>query len=338
MGSDRKALLQRKEILVMRLNRRWFCSFKGAFVVISICFVLICNISAQASDFSVSFTTVNIGELRPPVSENSLIKMGYPIQEFDYFDNSSCKYTIKPESYIEFDWDKSSLARQYVTSVTVYEYSALHSERSISYYSTYIPDALSYSAMVLNENTDVIEIELAYSVPQSDGSARTGWVGAYYVIQKDPYNVTFKNLDSNGNIIPGYEGTMYRMYNVNSGEHFYTADVGEANYLLSVGWNYESYAWRAPTSSNTPVYRLFNPASGEHHYTTSLGEKDYLTLHGWNYEGVGWYSADYGQALYRLYNPNDSGAGSHHYTTKATERDWLVACGWNYEGIGWYGL
>lgn len=32
---------------------------------------------------------------------------------------------------------------------------------------------------------------------------------------------------------------MYRMYNPNSGEHFYTADGNERNHLTSVGWIYE---------------------------------------------------------------------------------------------------
>ncbi len=322
----------------MKFNKEILHLLQGIGLAVCLCFVLISYVPAEASDYNMSFTTVNIGELKPPVSEECLKKMGYPIQDFDFFDNSQCKYTIKPESYIEFDWEQSSLERRYVTSVTVYEYSTQHTERNISYYSTYVPDEISYSTMVLNNETDVIEIELAYSVPQSDGSSRTGAVGVYYVIQKDPYNVTFKDLDSNGNIIPGVEGTMYRMFNSYSGEHFYTADVGEANYLLSIGWNYESYAWRAPTSSDKPVYRLYNPDSGEHHYTTNEGEKDYLVMLGWNYEGIGWYSASYGQALYRLYNPNATGAGAHHYTTKATERDWLVSSGWNYDGIGWYGL
>lgn len=315
-------------------------SFKiiATVTVIAILMSLISYVPVEASGYSINFTNVNSGELKPPVMEECLKEMGYPIQDFEYFDNSHCKWTIRPETTIQINWENGSLPKQYVTSVTVSEYSTQHTERNVSYYSTDIPDMLSYSTMVKHDETDVIQIDFAYSEPQSDGSLRTGTVGIYYVIQKDPYNVIFKDLDSNGNIIPGVDGTMYRMYNANSGEHFYTADVGEANCLLSIGWNYESYAWRAPISSDKPVYRLFNPVSGEHHYTTDVGEKDYLTLIGWNYEGIGWYSASYGQPLYRLYNPNATGAGSHHYTAKATERDWLVSSGWNYEGIGWYGL
>lgn len=137
------------------------------------------------------------------------------------------------------------------------------------------------------------------------------------------------------------ESTMYRLYNPYSGEHFYTAEIGERDALVQIGWQSEGIAWNAPQESNTPVYRLYNPNSGEHHYTTGEGERDYLTSIGWNYEGIGWYSDDAkGAPLYRLYNPNAKGeaeAGAHHYTKDAAERDYLVSIGWNSEGIGWYG-
>ncbi len=138
--------------------------------------------------------------------------------------------------------------------------------------------------------------------------------------------------------------SMYRMYNENSGEHFYTASATERDNLVHVGWNYEGIAWTAPSISATPVYRLFNPNAkntsgvtvGDHHYTTSAEEKDMLVGIGWQYEGIGWYS-DGSVALLRLYNPN-ADAGSHHYTPSQTEKNNLVSLGWKYEGISWYGL
>ncbi|MGI6116951.1 MAG: Ada metal-binding domain-containing protein [Bilifractor sp.] len=130
---------------------------------------------------------------------------------------------------------------------------------------------------------------------------------------------------------------MYRMYNPNSGEHFYTASVAERNHLYLVGWNYEGIGWNAPKSSKTPVYRLYNPNAGDHHYTTSVTERNQLVACGWNYEGIGWYSDDKHEVpLYRQYNPN-ARTGTHNYTTSAAERDGLVALGWHDENIGWYG-
>ena len=136
----------------------------------------------------------------------------------------------------------------------------------------------------------------------------------------------------------GEKTEMYRLYNPNSGEHFYTANAAEKNYLASIGWNYEGIGWMAPASSKTPVYRLYNANAGDHHYTMSAGERDMLVSVGWSYEGIGWYSDDAkGVPLYRQYNPNAK-AGSHNYTTSKAENDWLVSIGWNGEGIGWYGM
>jgi len=130
---------------------------------------------------------------------------------------------------------------------------------------------------------------------------------------------------------------MYRLYNPNSGEHFYTGSVAERDFLVTAGWRYEGVAWTAPTTG-TPVYRVYNPYTGDHHYTTNYSEVEMLVNAGWRYEGIGWYSAgNTGNPLYRLYNPYCRGAGSHHYTTSAAERDNLTSLGWRYEGIGWYG-
>ena len=131
---------------------------------------------------------------------------------------------------------------------------------------------------------------------------------------------------------------MYRMYNPNSGEHFYTGSLEEREGLIAVGWAYEGIAWNAPISSGEPVYRLFNPNNGDHHYTMSADERDMLAGLGWQYEGVCWNSATPDNLpMYRLYNPN-ADCGSHHYTGSEEERDMLVAAGWLYEGIGWYGM
>lgn len=129
---------------------------------------------------------------------------------------------------------------------------------------------------------------------------------------------------------------MYRLYNPNSGEHFYTANLNEAKNIVSVGWRWENVGWVAP-SSGVAVYRLYNPNAGDHHYTTSAGERDYLSSVGWKYEGVGWYSDTAADAIsvLRAYNPNAQ-TGTHHFTTSVSELKTIVAAGWRDEGIGWY--
>ena len=145
---------------------------------------------------------------------------------------------------------------------------------------------------------------------------------------------TLKIISSSG----VYGGVaMYRLYNPNSGEHFYTSSEAERINLLNAGWNDEGVGWIAPRSSNTPVYRLYNQYGGEHHYTTNLSERNHLISLGWNDEGIGWYSDDDNTVpLYRQYNPN-AFANNHNYTTSRSENNWLVSLGWQAEGIGWYG-
>ena len=132
---------------------------------------------------------------------------------------------------------------------------------------------------------------------------------------------------------------MYRMYNPNSGEHFYTAQVEERNSLVMAGWKYEGVGWVAPEQSDTPVYRLYSGT--DHHYTASMEERDNLVAAGWSYEGIGWYSGG-SVPVYRQYNPNvvptapTNNSGSHNYTTSLAENDQLVSAGWYAEGIGWY--
>jgi uncharacterized protein YkwD len=132
--------------------------------------------------------------------------------------------------------------------------------------------------------------------------------------------------------------SMYRLYNPNSGEHFYTASKSEHDGLVRAGWHDEGTGWKAPSQTDIPVYRLYNPNAGDHHYTMDPDERAMLIRVGWNDEGIGWYS-DYTKTtpLYRQYNPNAK-AGSHNYTTSKSERDMLIAAGWRDEGISWYGL
>ncbi|MDH6365288.1 hypothetical protein M2139_002283 [Enterococcus sp. PF1-24] len=128
---------------------------------------------------------------------------------------------------------------------------------------------------------------------------------------------------------------MHRLYNPNSGEHFYTANVTEKNNLIKAGWNDEGLGWIAPTSGEE-VYRLYNGNSGDHHYTLNEAEKNNLVTAGWKYEGIGWYSStDKELPLYRAYNPN-AVTGTHNYTTSNGEQKQLLSAGWNDEGIAWY--
>lgn len=133
------------------------------------------------------------------------------------------------------------------------------------------------------------------------------------------------------------EIAMFRLYNPNSGEHFYTAQAHEKDYLVQAGWRYEGIGWFAP-ADGTPVWRLYNPNAGDHHYTIQDHERAALISIGWKDEGMGWYSDPQLRVpLYREYNPNAK-TGTHNYTTSRHEHEAIVSMGWIGEGIGWYGL
>ena len=139
------------------------------------------------------------------------------------------------------------------------------------------------------------------------------------------------------------EGLIYRMYDPNRGEHFYTKDPEEAELLVQLGWIHESDSDFTVVSTTEeaaiPVYRLYNPNfGGMHFYTTDADDAKYLMSLGWNYEGISHYvysaSSTKGTPQHRLYNPN-SPSGEHNWTSDESEVDMLIAAGWIYEGIDW---
>ncbi|WP_257589921.1 hypothetical protein [Lactococcus lactis] len=83
---------------------------------------------------------------------------------------------------------------------------------------------------------------------------------------------------------------MYRLYNKNTGEHFYTRSAFERDSLIKGGWNNEETGWTAPTSG-TAVYRVYNPNAkgGNHYYTASRYEADNLVKGGWKFGKIQFY-------------------------------------------------
>lgn len=129
--------------------------------------------------------------------------------------------------------------------------------------------------------------------------------------------------------------TMYRLYNPNNKEHFYTNSVNERDTLVRIGWGiYEGPAWQAPATGKM-VYRLYNPILKDHHYTTDENEVATLVAKNhWKNEGLAWYSGGE-RPIYRLFHPHLT-SGSHHYTLDENEVKVLQSRGWIYEGIAWY--
>lgn len=170
----------------------------------------------------------------------------------------------------------------------------------------------------------------------SDGTVR--WLSSGIGSSASIYRLNASRFDELPTEVVIESQDMFRLYNPNSGEHFYTASANERDTLASIGWKYEGTAWKAPVESSRPVYRLYNPNAGDHHYTTDQNEKKTLCSLGWKDEGTGWYSDESeGQAIYRLYNPNAK-TGTHHYTADYNEYMQLSFLGWIGEWVAWHGL
>lgn len=131
---------------------------------------------------------------------------------------------------------------------------------------------------------------------------------------------------------------IYRLYNSNTGEHFYTKNAYERTNLIKAGWNSEGIGWYG-ASSGKPVYRVYNPNSkgGDHYYTMSRYEAQNLVNKGWHWDNNGapaFYSAGKTK-LYVSYNPNAQ-SGSHNYTTSLYEQNTLLQSGWKYGKVSFY--
>ena len=163
-----------------------------------------------------------------------------------------------------------------------------------------------------------------------------------YTIYNGVRNVNSYNFTND--VGPAVLIPRYRLYNPNSGFHFWTTDANEDAYLGSIGWNqeganYQLYSGEETINSETSsqYYRLYNPNSGRHFWTSNVSENSYLGSIGWNQEGINGYlflaTVTNSIPLYRLYNPN---SGGHFWTVNEAEYNYLGSIGWNQEGIAGY--
>jgi arylsulfatase A-like enzyme len=137
---------------------------------------------------------------------------------------------------------------------------------------------------------------------------------------------------------------VYRLYNINSGEHLFTNNLKEYQALGVLGWQQEKVAFylkSEPTQyeevETLPWRRLYNPYSGLHHWTSKQSEYDFLGNIGWVQEGVVGHifeeNVPNSFPLFRLYN---SQKGVHLLTVNSNEKDSLVSGNWEFEGIAGY--
>lgn len=126
--------------------------------------------------------------------------------------------------------------------------------------------------------------------------------------------------------------TIYRLINLTTGKHLYTASAKEAMSLVNRGWKYET-TLAETDPNNLPVYRFVNLSSGVHFYTISVSEAMNITNINWDYEMVAFRaSASSGKPVYRMY-----GNGEHFYTSDKAEHDNAIErYGYKTEGVRFY--
>ena len=134
------------------------------------------------------------------------------------------------------------------------------------------------------------------------------------------------------------QSEIYRLYNKNTGEHFYTSSAFERDSVSKSGWSYEGVGWVSPKKSATPIYRVFNPNArgGDHYYTKSNYEATQLVKKGWKWDNNAqpvFYSGG-NIPVYVAFNPNAS-SGSHNFTKNSNEQNSLLKSGWEYGAVAW---
>lgn len=130
-----------------------------------------------------------------------------------------------------------------------------------------------------------------------------------------------------------WEEAVYRMYNPDHEEHFFTASYEEAVVLLGMGWKPEGVAFITPKESEIPVFRMY---ADKHIFITDIQELHSLVEHKWQFEGIAFHASDsLGIKVYRFYNPNN---GDHLYTASEEEKNSLVAAGWSDEDVAFLAL
>jgi len=139
---------------------------------------------------------------------------------------------------------------------------------------------------------------------------------------------------------------IYRLYNRNTGTHFYTSSPLERDMAVHKypQFSYEGvgfYAYAATGTVADTVYRFHNTRTGAHFFTISLAERNAVqSSYPWfSYEGISWYAstAPQGQSapMHRFYNTRTQ---THFYTLSAAERDMVIANypEYVYEGLGYH--
>ncbi|RSX53692.1 KxYKxGKxW signal peptide [Bifidobacterium goeldii] len=168
---------------------------------------------------------------------------------------------------------------------------------------------------------------------------------------KDEYSTLISQLSAaQAKLVEVGNTNLYRVYNPNNGDHYFTTDKVEATRLVQLGWKGEGVKYHVvaarsnsyntgvkddegkyiydSVSANlgTAVWSVYNPNTGEH-LLTFEGEANVLAKSGWVKEDIKFYTSQHGDAaVVRVYNPNTQGPA--HVYTNGGEASVLASLGW----------
>ena len=134
--------------------------------------------------------------------------------------------------------------------------------------------------------------------------------------------------------------TLFRLYQPNAHDYFYTTSAGETRHAIAnLGFKDQGiacYVFAKAESNTSPLYRLYKPDPYAHFYTRHAAERA-KALHdfGFKDQGIACYAYETRQAgtfpFYRLFRNT-----SHLYTLSETEYNNDLGKGWTNEGIACY--
>lgn len=122
---------------------------------------------------------------------------------------------------------------------------------------------------------------------------------------------------------------MYRFFNTQTGDHFFTASVDELNQVLKTQPDYRYEGVSGSTADKgvdtQDVFRFYDAKTGDHFYTASTSERDFVqkTMLDYHYEGVAFEAYTHpsavgssGATMERFFNTNTQ---KHMYTADTNE-------------------
>lgn len=241
-------------------------------------------------------------------------------------DNHSTDVTIKSSSEAKIVTPDASLSNLAIKSVDItkpikvtvkYDVAAIKANTS--------SDVIESTGTI----TKVIDIENQTNPSQSssNGTPTTSSESSSHVKPVNPGK-------------PVKTKVIYRLYNPNTGEHFYPTSAYERNKDIAKGWRNEGTLEVAPTSGKA-IYRMYNPNAqgGDHYYTMSKYEASKLVQKGWKWDNNKkpvFYSGGK-KPVYVAYNSHAK-TGAHNYTMSKYEQNSILHKGWKFGATAWYAV